>query len=150
VKGVNMANIFDVADYILKSIGTISTLKLQKLAYYCQAWSLAWDGKELFKEKFQAWTNGPVNQELFKYFQGEFLVSKVSKDMLTNSLTADEKYRIEVVLENYAQFSGAELSSLTHKEQPWIETRGKLPDGAPCSKVISNKLMQEFYSSSNK
>ena len=60
-----MASVFDVAKYVLKKTGQITTMKLQKLVYYCQAWSLAWDGKPLFPEEFKAWANGPVCQELF-------------------------------------------------------------------------------------
>ena len=53
-----MANVFDVAKYILNSVGgDISTMKLQKLCYYSQAWSLAW-GETLFNEDFEAWSNG--------------------------------------------------------------------------------------------
>ena len=35
-----MANVNDVAVYILEKSNTMSTMKLQKLVYYCQAWSL--------------------------------------------------------------------------------------------------------------
>ena len=55
VKGVSdMANIFDVARYILEVKGSMSTMKLQKLCYYCQAWSLVWDDSPLFDEDFEA------------------------------------------------------------------------------------------------
>jgi uncharacterized phage-associated protein len=38
-----MVNVFDVAAYILKKRGRMTALKLQKLVYYSQAWSLVWD-----------------------------------------------------------------------------------------------------------
>lgn len=38
-----MATVFDVAQYILEIKGTLAAVKLQKLVYYCQAWSLVWD-----------------------------------------------------------------------------------------------------------
>lgn len=38
-----MARVFDVAKYILHKKGPMTTMKLEKLTYYCQAWSLAWD-----------------------------------------------------------------------------------------------------------
>ena len=60
-----MATVFDVAFYILDKLGDMSTMKLQKLCYYAQAWSLAWDGFPLFDEEFQAWANGPVCRELY-------------------------------------------------------------------------------------
>jgi uncharacterized phage-associated protein len=61
-----MVNIFDVAKYILHSIGgEISTMVLQKLCYYSQAWHLAWYGIPLFPEDFKKWDNGPVCTELF-------------------------------------------------------------------------------------
>jgi len=42
-----MASVHDVAAYILDKRGPMSHMKLQKLVYYCQAWSLVWD-EELF------------------------------------------------------------------------------------------------------
>ena len=70
-----MASVFDVAKYILENCGTMSTMKLQKLCYYSQAWSLVWDDTPLFEEDFHAWANGPVCKELFFYTQGQYSVS---------------------------------------------------------------------------
>jgi len=71
---IYVANVFDVAEYVLSQLGETSTMKLQKLVYYCQAWSLAWDGVPLFKEDFEAWMNGPVCPELYKAHKGTFKV----------------------------------------------------------------------------
>lgn len=38
-----MINIFDVAKYILELEGPMTPMKLQRLCYYSQAWSLAWN-----------------------------------------------------------------------------------------------------------
>ncbi|WP_208932366.1 Panacea domain-containing protein [[Haemophilus] ducreyi] len=43
----------------------ISNLKIQKLVYYAQGFSLAINNKPLFSEKIQAWTHGPVTPELY-------------------------------------------------------------------------------------
>ncbi len=37
-----MANAKDVAQYILEKQGEMTSIKLQKLVYYTQAWSLVW------------------------------------------------------------------------------------------------------------
>ena len=60
-----MVSVYDVAQYILGKIGPLTTMKLQKLLYYSQAWSLVWDDKPLFAEEFEAWANGPVCRELY-------------------------------------------------------------------------------------
>ena len=52
-----MANVFDIAKYIIEKKGTngrMSTMKLQKLCYYAEAWSLVWEAP-LFEEDFEAW-----------------------------------------------------------------------------------------------
>ena len=54
--------VFDVAAYILEQKGSMTTMKLQKLVYYSQAWSLVWDEKPLFEEAIEAWANGPGNK----------------------------------------------------------------------------------------
>lgn len=46
-------SIEDVSYYILKKTGNISTILLQKLLYYSQAWTLAWYNKPLFKKTFK-------------------------------------------------------------------------------------------------
>ncbi len=61
-----MATVFDVAAYILEQYSAIPTMKLQKLIYYCQAWSLVWDEEPLFSEDIEAWANGPVVRSLYE------------------------------------------------------------------------------------
>ena len=34
---------YDVAVYILNKLGSCTSMKLHKLLYFCQAWSLVWD-----------------------------------------------------------------------------------------------------------
>ena len=53
-----MATVFDVAAYILKQRGEITTMKLQKLVYYCQAWHLVWEDEPLFRERIFATATG--------------------------------------------------------------------------------------------
>src|SRR5260221_11586367 len=60
-------SVFDVAAYIIKKMGPVSAMKLHKLIYYCQAWSLVWDERPLFQEKIEAWANGPVIRDLFVF-----------------------------------------------------------------------------------
>ncbi|MDR2895454.1 MAG: DUF4065 domain-containing protein [Propionibacteriaceae bacterium] len=50
-------------------------MKLEKLLYYCQGWSLAWDGVPLFKEPLEAWANGPVCPAAFREHRGQFQVN---------------------------------------------------------------------------
>src|SRR5450631_518283 len=55
-----------VADYFLSLVDeeagdSLSNLKLQKLVYYAQGFSLALTGKRLFDEAIEAWEHGPVN-----------------------------------------------------------------------------------------
>ena len=69
-----MPTVFDVAKYILKKTGQIPSMKLQKLVYYCQAWSLAWDDVPLFDEDFQAWANDPVCPDLFDLHHGKSVI----------------------------------------------------------------------------
>ncbi|RIY30397.1 hypothetical protein CJI49_03905, partial [Bifidobacteriaceae bacterium NR016] len=117
-----MTTIFNVASYILDIAGTITTMKLQKLAYYSQAYSLATTGYPLFNEDFQAWRNGPVCPELFALHRGKFLIRKgefvlPSTDKLNDdSLTDGQKLLVEKVCKKFAECSGSDLSAMTHRE----------------------------------
>ena len=142
-----MPEINHVARYLIERLGPMTTMKLQKLVYYCQAWSLAWDEEPLFEEEFQAWANGPVSPELFSAHSEKY---KLDDDFLNTysgyEFNQDQLETIEVVIEHYGGKSPNYLRELTHKERPWKETRGNIPLGYFCDKVISKELMQEYYS----
>ena len=142
-----MANILNVAQYVISKTGEITTLKLQKLVYYCQAWSLAWDGKPLFDEDFEAWANGPVNPRLFRAHQGRFTVGEhFFDDYKYNGFTDDEKETMDIVINDLGEKDSQWLSDLTHSERPWKEARAGCLPGERCSNVISKEVMQDYYS----
>lgn len=144
-----MTSIVDVAKYILERKGTMSIMKLQKLCYYSQAWTLAWDEIPLFKEDFQAWANGPVCRELFDFHRGQFLIKSDDLPQLCDehNFSMIERETIDKVLEFYGDREDHWLSELTHKERPWKEARQKanaLP-GDSCSEVITKESMADYY-----
>ena len=67
--------VVDVAAFILEKQGEMTAMKLQKLIYYSQAWSLVWDEATLFQEHVQAWAIGPVVPELYAAHKGLYSVA---------------------------------------------------------------------------
>lgn len=140
-----MANVFDVAKYILHTSSTMSTMKLQKLCYYCQAWSLVWDDAPLFDEEFQAWANGPVCPELFYETKGKFSVTEDDEPGDVNRLSANQKDTINKVIAYYGPHDAQWLSQLTHMEDPWNQARVGVPLGVGCDHVITKESMAMYY-----
>lgn len=141
-----MANVFDVAKYILEKQGPMTTMKLQKLVYYSQAWSLVWDEKRLFNEEIEAWASGPVVRELYDEHKGEFLISVLGKGSIDN-LRTEERETIDAVLQTYGDKPAQWLSDLTHMEKPWAEAREGIPVGQNSENEITLASMSEYYSS---
>jgi uncharacterized phage-associated protein len=141
-----MANVHDVAVYILRKQGQMSAMKLQKLVYYAKAWHLAWEDAPLFPEEIQAWANGPVVYDLYKLHRGRFDVNpRTFRSGKPDNLTENEKESIDAVLGHYGRMKAYELSELTHREAPWRDARGGLPAGAACSEPITDVAMYEYY-----
>ena len=140
-----MANVFDTAKYILEQSGTMSTMKLQKLCYYSQAWSLVWDDCPLFREDFQAWANGPVCPELFYKTQGKYSVSASDEDGGDGDLSENQIDTIDRVLAYYGSHDAQWLSQLTHMEAPWLHAREGIPSGGGCSNIITKESMALYY-----
>ncbi len=69
-----MKNALNVAHYFLKRLDreagdTRSPLKLQKILYYAQAWSLVLNNNPLFTEEIEAWVSDPVVREVWNEYQ---------------------------------------------------------------------------------
>lgn len=130
-----MIAVEDVAKYLLSlfkedaekrvvggdEVADISNLKLQKLLYYCQAYSYALTGKPMFAEDMEAWDYGPVvpsiYQEYKKYGKRNIPLSDIEDFELQDSDTASAIIRL--VKEQKGQYSAIALKDMTHKETPW-------------------------------
>ncbi len=124
----------------------LTPLKLQKLAYYCQAWSLVWEERPMFPEEFQAWANGPVNLELYNKHRGTYTIeSNFLSECTGFDFNEADLHTMDAVLGFYGTKPPFYLSELTHKERPWRLARGDTPMGEPSSAVITKDSMQEYY-----
>ena len=136
----------DVAAYILAQQGEMTTMKLQKLVYYSQAWSLVWDERPLFSERIEAWIGGPIVPALYDQHKGAFKVSNWKWGDPT-ALDVDALETVNVVLKSYGSMSGQQLSDLTHAEGPWKDARKGLPANERGNREITHGSMFEFYDS---
>lgn len=143
-----MPTVFDVASYILEKHGSMTHMKLQKLVYYSQAWSLVWDEEPLFSEKIRAWANGPVVKELFSKLQGSFKVERKDLDSgASSNLSPEQTESIDRVLAFYGDKDPQWLSDLTHMEPPWKDARCGLGPGDRGNQEITINSMAEYYGS---
>lgn len=140
-----MATAHDVAAYILQKKGEMTAMKLEKLVYYSQAWSLVWDEEPLFEDRIEAWVNGPVVPTLYQTHRGMFKVSSWP-DGNPKALNQKQRETIDAVLDYYGKKSSQWLSDLTHREAPWLTARKGLNPGDPSRREISHAAMAEYYS----
>lgn len=139
--------VLDVAAYILAKSGEMTAMKLQKLAYYAQCWSLVWDEAPLFDAEIQAWANGPVIPQLYEAHKGCFKVCPGSIAGDPDRLTKDQRATVDEVLRFYGGRSAQWLSDLTHLEAPWRDARARAgaADGQACQEPITHAQMHEYY-----
>ena len=144
-----MPSAFDVAAYVLQQKGPMTTWKLQKLVYYCQAWSLVREDEELFPEEIQAWANGPVVPRLYAEHRGEYRISYDFFKMIgdSNNLNQEQKETVDKVLSFYGDKDSQWLSNLTHMEDPWKDARVGLSDNERGTIPITKESLKKYYSS---
>jgi uncharacterized phage-associated protein len=139
-----MLNVLDVAEALLRRSGAMTAMKLEKLTYYAQAWSLAWNRGELFSEDFQAWIDGPVCPELYRSHRNKFWVHTVGGD--PSRLDRSAREVVAIIADHYGRMTPEQLSDLTHTEMPWLEARRGIPLESRSSTIISKETMRNFYS----
>ncbi|WP_163552204.1 type II toxin-antitoxin system antitoxin SocA domain-containing protein [Candidatus Frankia alpina] len=138
-------NVHDVASLIVTTLGDVDTMRLQKLAYYSQAWHLATYGTALFPDEVQAWTFGPVVPQLYSAHRGAYGVRTwVRGD--PQRLNDQSRRLVDWVLETYGQLTGEELSRMTHAEAPWLRARAGLDDSERSNEPIDPVVMKDYFS----
>ena len=148
------ADIIDLAHwFVLKE--NMSHKKIQKLCYYAQAWSLAFNDMDIIEGiEFEAWPHGPVNRQLWdvlKRFGWRDI--KISDEMLDvikqdNPLafSKDQTEILNFVWENYGDYYADDLEAISHNEDPWKEARIGKNKFEKSNQLISKETMKRYYS----
>lgn len=147
-----MANAQQIADFFLRhsaeSGDFISNLKLQKLLYYAQGWHLAFFGKTLFEEDFEAWVHGPVIPAIYrKYKTSGWSPIQVNGHTHKPQLSSKVEALLVEIYEKYGSLDASQLERLTHREQPWKAARGNLAPDSSSRELISQSSMKSYFSS---
>lgn len=138
-----MCTCLETANYFLSLQGddagdAISNLKLQKLMYYAQGFSLAMRGKPLFREDFEAWEHGPVIPSLYRMFRnyGSGALPK-PKNFDVNRYSEDDRKFLNEIYDTFGQYSAWALRELSHQTAPWRDT--------PHNTVIPKERMTSYF-----
>lgn len=113
----------------------ITNLELQKFLYYIQALSLITFDKPAYKENILAWDYGPVVYEVYCKYRN---YKNNEIDVCTDQkLSSGLEEIINIVISSYGKFTGSQLISLTHEEEPWLQTKRNT--------VIEMDLIKDYF-----
>lgn len=130
-----------VAKYLLSiqdDEDALTNLKLQKLLYFAQGWSLVKRGGPLFDESIKAWANGPVVGWVWHEYKS-YKKSPIKRPANFDPTGLDDGARA-VLNDVYRRWGALEawtLRELTHAEGPWQDT--------PRNNVISVEALRPYF-----
>ncbi len=142
----------------------VTPLMLQKLVYYAHGWHLGLGLGPLIDEPIEAWKLGPVIRSLYaefrkfggkpitepahdiKFVPGEGVTHIVPRMDCEGDSGAESKDVIDRVWGFYKQFSGLQLSTMTHEPgSPWHQVASSFSTRIPEYTRIPNAMLQEHF-----
>ena len=123
----------------------LTPMQLLKLVFIAHGWMLGLYGRPLICDTVQAWKYGPVIPDLYRSIR-HFRNNPVTGVLATTDGTDLDEFETDLinqVFENYGQYTGIQLSMLTHQAgSPWHMVYK--PNQADT--VISNDIIKLYYS----
>ncbi|NLA91806.1 MAG: SocA family protein [Synergistaceae bacterium] len=120
----------------------VTPMKLQKLLYYCQGYSLALTGKPMFNEEIEAWSYGPVVPSVYQEYKacGRCCIpfESVGDEHDVDSVDASIA---QLVVREKGCMSGIALAKMTHREAPWLNAY----EGKYTNCTISRESIKAFF-----
>ena len=126
-----------------------SQMWLQKLVYISQGWNLAINREPLIEEEVQAWDGGPVFRSIWENIRDYgvdrktyLLINPKTKRPFITETSEKEESVISHVWNKYHEYSGRDLSVMTHKPgTPWT----KIYLGKGRNETIPKSLIRSHY-----
>src|SRR6056297_1400610 len=136
-----------VIKYLLKNLGEVTPLALQKLLYYSQGFYKTFYDEFFFAEDCEAWLHGPVYKDIyFKYRDyGYNPIEDKSIELENISLTETEEELLDSIIDNFGCYSAKTLERMTHSERPWRYTRKNLKPKEKCDQIIKKELITDYF-----
>ncbi|MGM0804682.1 MAG: Panacea domain-containing protein [Bacillota bacterium] len=141
----------DVVNWFLAK-ESMTPKKLQKILYYAYSWTLTMENDDvselenkLFNEKFEAWVHGPVLREVYDQFR-EYGYQEIPKyEGPLTTFSEDIEQVLDDVWEDYGHYTGNELESITHQEDPWINARDGYSALERCNVELTDEDIFNYY-----
>jgi uncharacterized phage-associated protein len=122
-------------------------MQLQKLVFLAQGYAMALLDRPLFYHNTHAWQWGPVIPKLYKPLQ-KYGAGQVSEDIPAPDeldSTSREMEIVRGVWDGFKNFTGSQLSNLTHKPgTPWSQTWEKAQFAVIPDDVIGSYYKQQL------
>ena len=142
-RAIDVANFFIETARSSKSI-SMTNLRLNKLLYFAQGWSLARNGKPLFPDEIQAWDLGPVVSDIYHKFSryGSNEIEKTSGEYSSRVFSNDELNLLIDVIREYGERNTCELVDLSHQNgSPWKDAYSEMRNT-----TISQDSIRNYFS----
>ena len=100
----------------------MTNLRLNKLMYFAQAWSLVLFDNPLFSEDIHAWQLGPVVPSIYHKYKhkGKNQIINTDTTFKLNMLSFKEQQLLMAILGRYGKYSTSGLVDITHYPgSPW-------------------------------
>lgn len=102
----------------------MTNLKVNKMIYFVQGWSMVLFGDIFFSDAIEAWDHGPVVRNVYDTFKhyGNQRIKEPSPEYSSNIFSSEQKRFLADVFLEYDRFTGAALRGMTHRPgTPWSE-----------------------------
>lgn len=117
----------DIANFYIQLVNSISdnyidNLKINKLLYFVQGFSMAKLGRPMFSDVIQAWEYGPVIPNVYYTFKccGKSPIEEPADNFDESVLSVDELELLIDIYSTYGKYTGWALKDITHKKgSPW-------------------------------
>ena len=121
-------------------------MKLQKLLYYVQGYSLALTGKPAFSDQIEAWRYGPVVESVYQEYK-KYNKSIIPYEEIQDEEIYDETLRqvVRLVLLDKQRSSGEVLARATHKEAPWRNAYQSSFGGFYTNEEIPENAIKDYF-----
>lgn len=146
ISTTNNVSIEQIVNYILVK-KSVTPKALQKILYYIQGFSKAFNGDFIFYDEPKAWMHGPVYEQIYHKYKeyGYNPITNIENSNENNKICEKDRILIDNVVKFYGCFTGDTLEAITHIEMPWLHARGGLLENQPSSKPINLDSISEYF-----